>query len=102
MLDGIKNTYFWRKNVMILSLCTQRSYGRHNVSRLFVRSFVWFDSLRPINNLSVIKGRIFHYFFECPLYINKRNNLFINLDRLQIMMLPLHYWLPDLIIMMRI
>ena len=40
MLDGIKNTYFWRKNVMILSLCTQRSYGRHNVSRLFVRSFV--------------------------------------------------------------
>ena len=25
-----------------------------------------------------------HYFFECPLYINQRNNLFINLDRLQI------------------
>ena len=24
---------FWRKNVMILSLCTQRCYGRHNVSR---------------------------------------------------------------------
>ena len=25
--------HFWRKNVIILSLCTQRSYGRHNVSR---------------------------------------------------------------------
>ena len=25
-----------------------------------------------------------HYFFECPLYINQRNNLFINLNRLQI------------------
>ena len=27
------NSLFWRKNVMILSLCTQRCYGRHNVSR---------------------------------------------------------------------
>ena len=26
-------SHFWRKNVMILSLCTQRCYGRHNVSR---------------------------------------------------------------------
>ena len=25
-----------------------------------------------------------HYFFECPLYINQRNNLFVNLNRLQI------------------
>ena len=25
-----------------------------------------------------------HYVFECPLYINQRNNLFINLNRLQI------------------
>ena len=24
---------FWHKNVIILSLCTQRCYGRHNVSR---------------------------------------------------------------------
>ena len=32
----IKNTlksHLWRKNVIILSLCTQRCYGRHNVSR---------------------------------------------------------------------
>ena len=41
MLDSIyhmTNTLksdFWRKNVigLILSLCTQRCYGRHNVSR---------------------------------------------------------------------
>ena len=40
MLDSIyhmTNTYFeshfWRKNVRILLLCTQRCYGRHNVSR---------------------------------------------------------------------
>ena len=25
--------HFWRKNVIILSFCTQRYYGRHNVSR---------------------------------------------------------------------
>ena len=39
MLDSIYHmtntlkSHFWRKNVMILSLCTQRCYGRHNVSR---------------------------------------------------------------------
>ena len=39
MLDSIyhmTNTFksdFWRKNVIILSLCTQCCYGRHNVSR---------------------------------------------------------------------
>ena len=39
MLDSIyhmTNTLksdFWRKNVIIVSLCTQRCYGRHNVSR---------------------------------------------------------------------
>ena len=39
MLDSIyqmTNTLksdFWRKNVIILSLCTQSCYGRHNVSR---------------------------------------------------------------------
>ena len=39
MLDSIyhmTNTLkpdFWRKNVIILSLCTQRCYGRHNVSQ---------------------------------------------------------------------
>ena len=39
MLDSIyhmKNTlrsHFCRENVIILSLCTQRCYGRHNVSR---------------------------------------------------------------------
>ena len=39
MLDSIYHTTntlnpdFWSKNVIILSLCTQRCYGRHNVSR---------------------------------------------------------------------
>ena len=39
MLDPIYHmtntlkSHFWRKNVIILSLCTQRCYGRHNVSR---------------------------------------------------------------------
>ena len=39
MFDSIYNmpntlkSDFWRKNVIILSLCTQRCYGRHNVSR---------------------------------------------------------------------
>ena len=39
MLDSIYHTtntlksHFWRKNVIILSLCTQRCCGRHNVSR---------------------------------------------------------------------
>ena len=39
MLDSIYHMtnslkyYFWCKNTMILSSCTQRCYGRHNVSR---------------------------------------------------------------------
>ena len=35
-IDHMTNTlksHFWRKNVIILPLCTQRCYGRHNVSR---------------------------------------------------------------------
>ena len=39
MLDSIYHmtntlkSHFWRKNVIILSLCTQHCYGRHNVFR---------------------------------------------------------------------
>ena len=39
MLDSIYHmtntlkSHFWRKNFMILSSCTQRCYGRHNVAR---------------------------------------------------------------------
>ena len=42
MLDSIHHisntlkSHFWRKNVRNLSLCTQRYYGRHNVSRNFI------------------------------------------------------------------
>ena len=38
MLDSVYHmtntlkSHFWRKNAIILSLCTQRYYGRHNVS----------------------------------------------------------------------
>ena len=38
MLDSIYHmiytlkSHFWHRNVIILSLCTQRCYGRHNVS----------------------------------------------------------------------
>ena len=32
MTDTLKS-HFWRKNVIILSLCMQRCYGRHNFSR---------------------------------------------------------------------
>ena len=32
MTNSLKS-HFWRKNVMILSSCTQRCYGRNNVSR---------------------------------------------------------------------
>ena len=39
MLDSIYHmtntlkSHFWRENVIILSLCTQRYYGCHNISR---------------------------------------------------------------------
>ena len=39
MLDSIYHmtntlkSHFWHKNVILLSLCTQLCYGRHNVSR---------------------------------------------------------------------
>ena len=32
MTNTLKS-HFWHKNVIVLSLCTQRCYGRHNVSR---------------------------------------------------------------------
>ena len=34
------NSHFWRKKFIILSLCTQRRYGRHNVSRQSVNQKV--------------------------------------------------------------
>ena len=35
MTNTLKS-HFWRKNVIILSLCTQRYYRRHNVSRISI------------------------------------------------------------------
>ena len=40
MTNTLKS-HFWRKNVVILSLCTQRCYGRHNVSRKSI-NYQWF------------------------------------------------------------
>ena len=37
-------SHIWRKNVIILSLCTQRFYGRHKVSRKSV-NHQWFIEL---------------------------------------------------------
>ena len=47
MLDSIYHmtntlkSHFWRKNVIILSLCAQHCYGRHNVSRKSI-NHKWF------------------------------------------------------------
>ena len=32
-------SHVWRKNVIILLLCTQRCYGRHNVSRKSINHY---------------------------------------------------------------
>ena len=46
MLDSIYHmtntlkSYFWRKKVIILSLCAQRCYGRHDVSRKIYKPLV--------------------------------------------------------------
>ena len=36
MTNTLKS-HFWRKNVILLSLCTQSCYGRHNVSRKSIK-----------------------------------------------------------------
>ena len=46
MLDSIYHmtntlkSHFWSKNIIILSLCAQRCYGHHNVSRKFDKPLV--------------------------------------------------------------
>ena len=61
MLDSIyhmTNTLksdFCRKNVIILSFCTQRCYGRHNVSRKLINhysciDFYSYSCLHPLSN----------------------------------------------------
>ena len=45
MLDSIYHmtntlkSHFWRKNVIIWSVCAQRCYGRHNVSRKSINHY---------------------------------------------------------------
>ena len=38
MTNTLKS-HFWRKNLIILSLCTQRCYGRHTVSRKSINQY---------------------------------------------------------------
>ena len=45
-------SYFYRKNVIILSLCTQRCYGCHNVSR---------NSVNYHFHCPIIMALSFHY-----------------------------------------
>ena len=50
----IKNTlksHFWRKNVIILPLCTQRCDGRHNVSRKSVNHSWFIDFIACVISL---------------------------------------------------
>ena len=44
MINTLKSD-FWRKNVIILSLCTQRCYGHHNVSRKSINHWWFIDSI---------------------------------------------------------
>ena len=53
MLDSIKITlksHFWRKNVIILSLCTRHCYEPHNISR------------KTVNHKWIIDFIAWHYF----------------------------------------
>ena len=46
-------------NLIQLIYFVQKILSANNASCIYFCLFVWFDSLRPINNLSVIKGRVF-------------------------------------------
>ena len=66
LLDSIYHmikSHFCRKNVIILSLFTQRCYGRHNVSR------------KSINHYSCIDTCIYSYSCLQPLS-NERKSMF--------------------------
>ena len=43
--------HFWRKNVIILSLCTQRCYGRHDLSQKYYHNlyFIYLIARRYFN-----------------------------------------------------
>ena len=42
MTNTLKS-HFWRKNVIILSLCTERCYGRQNISRKYINHKWYID-----------------------------------------------------------
>ena len=49
--------HFWRIKSMFKADCTGKWVWQPPWAQICL--FVWFDSLRPINNLSFIKGRVF-------------------------------------------
>ena len=57
MLDSIYHmtntlkSHFWRKNVILLSLCTQHCYGRHYVSRKWFIDFIVWRYFTPRRNV---------------------------------------------------
>ena len=65
---------------------------RWTKNKVFLILFVWFDSLRPINNLSVIKGRVFLGWTSTELGL-----MFLPKDTAQLVRLdhaapPLNHW----------
>ena len=53
-------THFWRKNVIILSICKQRCYGRHNVLNI-CKPPVVYRFLQGV--ISVPDATSYHKFF---------------------------------------
>ena len=66
MLDSIYHmtntlkSHFWRKNVIIWLLCTQRCYGRHNVSRKSINRFYCMALFH-----SQMRRHMINVFFKC-------------------------------------
>ena len=61
LLQIFQNQHIWRKNLLdtirLMSNSLNPDWAKCRARSLIL--FVWFDSLRPINNVSVIKGRVF-------------------------------------------
>ena len=75
MLDSIYHmtntlkSHFLRKNVIILSLCTQLCYGRHNVSRKSIYCMALFHSQTRRHMINMVIPILMH--LECSLVFNR-------------------------------
>ena len=68
MTNNLKS-HFWCKNVIILSLCTQRCYGRHNVSRKSVNHFYCMVLFHSQTRRHMINIYIYIYLLFFQLYL---------------------------------